>query len=272
MRLRAQEELAVEGDVGGRVVQQSREIDWPLMRVCTWCFWVMTLLLLVGLVLVGHFIPPVHPSASAAEVAAFYQNHTTAIRLSVLLQCVALAFWIPWGSAVAVLTRRVERGVPILTYCMIVFCGASVTINYLYALAWAVASFRPERPAEITRTFNDFGWVCFQVPWAPYSIWTVLVAIVAFTDRDDVPLFPRWFGYLSIWACIDMVPAGLMIFFKEGPFAFNGLITLYFVLAVFFGWAIVLTFLMLRAINRFQIEDAKGVAKGAEWAPASSVS
>jgi hypothetical protein len=46
------------------------------------------------------------------------------------------------------------------------------------------------------------------------------------------------------------VPGGVMIFFKTGPLAFNGLFGIWIPLGVFFVWIIAMTALTIQAINR----------------------
>jgi hypothetical protein len=41
---------------------------------------------------------------------------------------------------------------------------------------------------------------------------------------------------MSIWCAMIFIPAGLIIFTKHGPVAYNGLIALYIPLGTFFAW------------------------------------
>lgn len=47
-----------------------------------------------------------------------------------------------------------------------------------------------------------------------------------------------------------LASGGFIVFFKGGPLAWNGLLAWWLVLAVCFSWIVVITVLLLRAINR----------------------
>jgi hypothetical protein len=61
-----------------------------------------------------------------------------------------------------------------------------------------------------------------------------------------------------------IVPAGLMIFFKRGPFGFNGLITFWMPTAVFFTWICVMTYMVLRAISAEERRVAQAEPVGSQ--------
>ena len=51
---------------------------------------------------------------------------------------------------------------------------------------------------------------------------------------------------------------GLAVFFKDGPFAWNGIIGFYVPLTVFAIWVLVTTFVLTKAIKRQAAEDRAG--------------
>jgi hypothetical protein len=55
---------------------------------------------------------------------------------------------------------------------------------------------------------------------------------------------------------------GIAVFFKHGPFAWNGIIGFYAPLTVFFVWLVITTYLLLTAIKR-QAASAEAEAGGA---------
>jgi hypothetical protein len=219
--------------------------------VCAWAGPALVVVFLIGCIPLAGFIPPPHPADSAQRIAQIYREHTTSIRLGCLLMTVGLSLIAPWGAALTVWTRRMEqeKQFPTLTYTQVASVAVATVIVVLIPIAWAVAAYRPtDVSPDVTRTWNDFAWFLFLFSWPPFSVWCLAIAGATFGDRANT--FPRWIGYLNVWVAILFAPAGLMAFFKIGPFAYNGLITMYMPLAVFFIWMIAMTYAMLGAIKR----------------------
>lgn len=219
--------------------------------LCAWSFVPFAVLFGVGFVVLAGFIPPPHPTDSAQEIKAMYQDDLTGIRVGMCLVAVSVVFLATWGSALAMQTRRIEAGVPVLTYVQVA-CFAVVTlIGELIALVFAVAAFRPDDvSADITRMLNDLGWFLFLFDWPPVALWYVAVGVAILRDQGEPPIFPRWAGYFSFWVAVLSVPSSLIVFFKHGAFGFNGVLALYVPVAVLFAWFIVMTALVIQAIDR----------------------
>jgi hypothetical protein len=60
-------------------------------------------------------------------------------------------------------------------------------------------------------------------------------------DKRPTPMFPRWTAWFSFWAAILFVPAGAVLIFKTGPFAWNGLIAFYIPVITFFAWLMLMS-------------------------------
>lgn len=211
----------------------------------------LVVLFLIGCIPLAGFIPPPSPAASADEIAAMFRDDTTAIRIGCLVMIVGLSLIAPWGATIAAQTRRMERGFPILTYTQIACVGAALIVVIFIPMAWAVAAFRPDDVSpDVTRSWNDFAWFLFLFTWPPFSVWCLAIALAIFRDESVPSIFPRWTAYLNLWTAFLFIPAGLMAFFKTGPFSYRGLFTMYMPLAVFFIWMIAMTVVLLRAIDR----------------------
>jgi hypothetical protein len=120
----------------------------------------------------------------------------------------------------------------------------------VFVLIWAVASFRAGQiPAQTTRTLNDLAFFLLLFDWSPFCLWVASFAVAIFRDRSAEPVFPRWAAYLNLWVVFLSIPGCLIVFFKHGPFAFNGFVAFYFPVVVFFVWLVVMTVLALKALR-----------------------
>jgi len=223
---------------------------------CAWSGVILVIGFLLGWIALAGFIPPPSPRASSEEIRAFFLDDLTSKRIGILLCMCLWSLMVPWGVAVAVQTRRAERGFPVLSVIQVACATSTMALGVLMMMVWGLAAFRPADVApDITRMLNDLGWFIFLIDWAPVTVWCWAIALAILQDQRTEPVFPRWSAYLSLWTGLLFFPAGLIIFFKEGPFAFNGALALYVPGAAFFAWYAVMTALTIAAIKR---ESATG--------------
>lgn len=220
------------------------------LLLCAWCGAPLIVLVGGGLLVAGLWPPP-EPAASAEQIAAFYAGNPTRIRLGLALMMAGVGLILPWGASIAAQTSRIRTSSTAMTFIQVAAFAAATIIGLASVIAWSVASFRPEEVSpDVTRAFSDLGWFFFVFDWSPLFAWYLAVAIAIFGDTTDSPIFPRWSAYLSLWVATLSVPGGLMIFFKTGPLAFNGIFAIWIPLGVFFVWIIVMTILVVQAANR----------------------
>jgi hypothetical protein len=85
-------------------------------------------------------------------------------------------------------------------------------------------------------------------------------AFAILTDTRTTPLFPRWLGYLNIWAAITFTPGVILPFFKSGPFAWNGIFVFWIPAIVFAIQFVANVIHLLKAINSESSETAQACA------------
>ncbi|RHW28112.1 hypothetical protein D0Z08_03720 [Nocardioides immobilis] len=227
--------------------------DWPMdriaQRLCLGCGPLFMVVFGAGFILAG-WLPPPDPQRDAAAVAAVFQEDTTRIRVGMLLCMLGGGLIAPWAVTISAQLRRTEGRFPVLTYAQLA-CGILVTAYVmLSAIIWAIAAFRPsDYQADTVQMLNDLAWFLFLIPFPPFVLWCAAVAVAILRDPHEVPVFPRWAGYFNVWAALAVAPAGLIMFFKSGPFAWNGFVAFYVAIGAFFGWIVVMTVLVARAIN-----------------------
>jgi hypothetical protein len=236
------------------LAQVDREslMDRRAQTICAWSGLVVIVGFLLGGVVIGHFVPPfIHPNWGAQRVAASYAKHADRVRWGAMISMISLSFLLPWGVAVAARTRMIEGKAPVLAYLQIACVAVSTTIVVLMPMFWALAAFRAGHVSpETTRSFSDVGFFLIVWPYAPFSIWVASVGLAIVLDPNTArPIYPRWVGYFSFWNAPIYVPAGVMSFFKHGPFGWTGLFALYLPLAMFFSWMVILTVYTLQRLR-----------------------
>jgi hypothetical protein len=233
-------------------------VNARVQLVSAYLFFVFMALFALGFWVLAGFMPPPNPAESAQAIARQFQGNTTGIRAGMLVLEFAAALLLPWCGAVAVQMKRVERGHTVLTYTWLAASGILV-LEFIYPIMfWLVAAFRPHEAPAILQHFNDLAWLTFLGVVTTAVVQALALGIVALRDTRPTPVFPRWFGYFNIWSATLFCPASLIIFFKHGPFAWNGVIAFWFVAIVFFAWMLVVTVVLIGAIRHQQLEEANG--------------
>ncbi|MCV7412402.1 hypothetical protein [Mycobacterium florentinum] len=191
-------------------------------------------MLMIGL------LPPISPMRNADEVAHFWSTNTGLKRLGLVLLLAASGLQVPFGALIAVRIRQMEGGkYSALAYAEIVGVGLAVMAIIMPTFFFAAASYRPERNPEITQALNDLGWLPFIMNWPPALIQCLAIGFAIFGAKREV--WPRWLGYFNVWCAFIFCAGGLAVLFKNGVFAWNGLLA-FWMAAVFFGtWFLVMT-------------------------------
>lgn len=239
---------------------QLDRINPTVHLVITWSSVPLIFFFFIGMVPMSGFIPPPSPMAPAAEIVAFYTSNLTSIRLGQLVSALSFTLMFAWGASIAVWTGRIERGFPILTYTQLMSCAGSSALTFMIFLVWSVASFRPTVYApETVLMLNDLGWFLFLWIVPPFSIWFGAMGWAILQDKRTEPIYPRWTAFVCIWAAVQMLTTMLIAMFKEGPFAFNGILGFWIPVIAFFIWMVVMTLYTHKAILR-QVRDDRAAA------------
>lgn len=220
-------------------------------------------LLFIGLWPLADFFPPHLPSASAAEIAAIYQQHSSRIIAGMFFVMLGVACYAPFVAAISSQMRRIENSAtPVLSYAQLA-TGAPIALFIITpAMIWATAAYRPhELDPTVTRMLNDMGWFFFVMPFTLGFLNYIILGAAILIDRNPKPVFPRWLAYLNFWVAALIVPAGIIPFFKDGPFAWNGAFGFWIPAFVFGNWFFVMAIFVVRAARtRASSDQPRGLS------------
>ncbi len=225
-----------------------------IQRLCVWATPVAFALICIAL-LVASWLPLPSPDHSATYIGRYYEDHSDAIRLAAVLLAAGAALLAPLAAVIAVQLKRIEGKYSPLAYLELGMGSASALAVSITSFFWWTAAFRPERDPVVTQSWHDAGWLCFTavVFIAMLQIAAVAIAILV-EQREQV--FPRWLGYLSAWVALLLLPSVLCLWFKTGPFAWNGVATLYLAFVAVGAWFITMIIQLLRAISEQEAAEA----------------
>jgi hypothetical protein len=202
------------------------------------------------------FNPPMSPTMTAAQVAAFYRDpaHLPEIRYSMILFNWFGVCLIPVLALVAMQIRRMAHRTPIFSYALL-GCAAGGPALFLVAnVCWLVAAFRPERSPELTQLFNDFGWITFTI-LVPFLIGqSVIVALAIYFDDQPRTVFPRWVAHFNIVVAAALAPAAFVGLSLSGPLAWDGVLSFWLKNIAIAVWIAVMGVVLGRAVYRERAE------------------
>jgi hypothetical protein len=223
-------------------------MNQKLHLLCAWGGVVFVVFFGWGWALLGGYIPPPSPNATALEIAGFYQANTGGIRLGLIAVMLGIAALVPFMAELTLLMSDIEGRRPVLAIGNVIAGTINTLLFVIPVVLWAVASFRPERDAELIRLLNDIGWMFILWPFSPAALQNILIGTCILLDRRPHPVFPRWIGFLNFWVAILLIPGGLLVCFKAGPFAWNGLLAFWLPATIYLFWLTFMTAAMRKAI------------------------
>ncbi len=228
-----------------------------VQSICLWSGYSFFVLYLVGIVFVAGFIPPPAPSWSGAAIAAFFTERQMRILFGMSICAVASALYVPWGVSIFGEMLHMERArfAP-LSVVQVISAGLGAAFFAISPLMWLTLAFRVGHSSDAIWILNDFAWISWIVSWPFFGVQAAALGLCVL--MHPTAALPRWTGYFSIWFAVSMFPASLIVFFHQGPFAWNGIFGIYLPLGMFAIWYNVVSLYLRRAIKvRATIEESE---------------
>ncbi|MGE4425159.1 MAG: hypothetical protein AB7G37_01755 [Solirubrobacteraceae bacterium] len=246
----------MDEDEEGAAAADGRSAYRRVQVVCAWCGPAFVIGLFGGWGILGGFLPHIPASDTAEQVAAAYAERVDLRRAGLLISLVATFLTVPFFLSISLQMRRSEGRVPALAILQLASGLVICLVLLLPTLFFLVATFRVYDAPEITQMLNDLSYIVIILPFPPLLGQLIAIAASIFVDRRERPVFPRWVAYFNLWVAVLVTPAGLLMFFHDGPFAWNGLLGFWIPAAAFGLWYPVMTVVVLQAIRREADEDA----------------
>ncbi|MCV7058152.1 hypothetical protein [Mycolicibacterium gilvum] len=223
--------------------------------VSLWTGPVVGAVLLVAMLAFPAFWPPMSPTLSADEVAAFYSEHTSWIRFSQVTFNLCGILILPFFMVIVVQMKRMRNQSHVFAYCYLTAVVSGATIFALSNIFFLVAAFRPDRNPELIMVLNDLAWIVFIAPVGMVVAQFVLLALAVYFDDGPEPVFPRWVGHYSLATAAAMIPAAGAAVFQTGPLAWDGLLSFWVRNGAYALFVVVMFFVVRRAVLRQALDE-----------------
>lgn len=229
-----------------------------LIKAMAWSGVVLVLSLVVSYGLMG-FLPPPSPDLPAEAIKAIFIERKLEIRIGSMIECIGFTFYLTWAMSIVMIMRRMETGLPVLTWTSIANAGGGYVLFLLQPLTWAALAYRPEIAAPwFLQIMNDWVWFTFILSWTPFAVFMVMIGLAILRDHNMPKLMPRWVAFFNFWCALTISPAALIEFFKVGVFTYSGIVDFWFIFVVFFGWMVVMTAVTVKAADKLRQQETAG--------------
>ncbi|MGE2835408.1 hypothetical protein [Mycobacterium sp. SMC-4] len=208
-----------------------------------------------GLFLLAYFLfpvfsPPLSPTMTPEEVAAFFGNNVTGIiGVAILCNLIACSL-VPLFAVTAVQISRIGTSSNVFTYAYMLCVGVGLTSFILADYCWGMAAFRPERDPQLISLLNDMAWFFFIAPVGTIVVGNLCLAISIYLDARPDPIFPRWVAHFNIATAALLIPSAFSLLHKTGPLAWDGALSFTLRLAVFAAYIVVMFVVLVGVVNR----------------------
>jgi len=218
--------------------------------ILIWWSYITMVIFGIALWAIMHMVPPPSPDLPAAAIAEFYRQNAVSIRVGAMITSWTSAFMVPLALVISTQMLRVDKGIPLMAMAQVIG-GATMSMFLVFPpMIYGIAAFTPDRAPEITAMLHEMGSLVLVTTDQYYMFQLFAIIYFSFTrPQDELSPFPRWLGWLTLWAGIiyEVGPIGFM--FKRGPFAWDGLIVFWLPFLTFGIWVTVMSFTLLRKIK-----------------------
>jgi hypothetical protein len=211
---------------------------------------------LLGFAFFAGFWPPPAEDLKANEIAAYFADNETRLRIGMVLMAAGAPLYYAWSVTLSRIIGRIEG--PMGPLSSVELLGGLLTglVTMVPATIWLTATFRVEaRSAETIQLMYDFGWIFFDITFMCSVMQSVALGIAILRDRRGEPLFPRWTAWVAFLTAATYLPLTLLPFFRTGPFAWDGLLNFWAVFVMFFVLIAVITPYAYKALRTLESED-----------------
>ncbi|MET0699795.1 MAG: hypothetical protein ABWY93_09020 [Mycobacterium sp.] len=200
--------------------------------------------------------PPLSPTLTPEQVAAFFRDYNTGI-LGVVILCNLIAgSLVPLFAVTAVHMSRTGTSSSVFSYAYVICVGAGTTAFILADYCWGVAAFRPDRDPQLISLLNDMAWFFFIAPVGTIVVQNLCLATSIYLDERPDPIFPRWVAHFNVAAAVLLIPGAFSIVFKTGPLAWDGAVSFTLRLVVLGSYVVVMFLVLVRVVDRQRSEQA----------------
>jgi len=192
--------------------------------------------------------PPPRPALDPAGIVQWFAD-----RHHGLIYGFAIVFIVGGATALmnatlAYTMRRMSVSRAFAYSYLVIYALAALPGMLLMGIVCTVGAMRPDRDPALLSWLYDFAFLSFEGTMGVFLIGSLVWMVAVLLDENGV--FPKWFGYLNLCNALTEVVVAPAWIFKEGVFAWDGVIAWWINMGVFVVYTIVFLTLIRKLILR----------------------
>jgi len=229
--------------------------DFTVLRVCLFASVAYAGFGLAGFAGFAGFWPPPGPDLTAAEIAAFFRDNETHLKIGMTLMAICGPFYYVWSAVVSKIVSRMEGPMGILSTVELLGGLLTGIVTFTPAVLWLTAAFRADTHPDTTiQMLYDYGWFFFDMTFVCSGLQQVALGVAILRDDRAVPLLPRWVAWIALVSAGSYLSLTMVPYFHTGPFAWAGLLSFWVVFVGFFAMVACVTATGWTALKRIERE------------------
>ena len=235
--------------------QITSDNSYGAWKFCAWNGMLFMAIFIVFWGVLGFNLPPWAASEEAGVIADHFREHRNLVRLGMVISMTFAVSYAVWGISIGKVMDYILGRDHILTNLEVWGAGLTVCPVLVSSSFWLTGAYRPDAlTPETLQMLYDMAWLLIDLAYSVTSVQMIALGVGCLRDKRDVPLFPKWVCWYSIWVGFMFTAECLMPFFKDGAFARQGILNFWIEFLIFFIYAPIITFYQLKAINRIRVE------------------
>lgn len=248
------------GSKRGKVITMSEgKLDTSLWRLCIWNGPIFVVVFVIFWGLMAGNLPPFQPDTPMEVVAEWFRTNSTRILTGCVVSFVAAFSYGIWGLGMGRVMEHMVDPRSLLIELQKWGAGLTTVVFMVSLLFWTGGAFRPEAlPDWALQHQYDQAWLMVDLGYWVTSVQMIALGVAALKDPRADKLVPKWCAWLGIWLAVMFLTLSLMPFFRNGPFARNGILNYWIEFSLLLAWMLAISGYMLKAVGRLEREHANG--------------
>jgi hypothetical protein len=192
------------------------------IALCAWAGVLGLVLMGVGEASAWRMPAPLPATLGVAQTAAFFRDHRMGMLVGGAMHIFGLSLYFVFTGGLAACFRKMEGAVSPLTNAYLMMTPFGFFTVLFTTVFFVEIAFRPDLPDATVYLLADLAFLMLTFTGANGVVLFALAGLIVLGDRHPQPIFPRWTGWLALVVAILSAPACLVVFFKSGPFAWDG--------------------------------------------------